>query len=536
MTGEADRARVPAWVWGVCALLVVAITTVSLALTRVGSDEPTAAPPRLSTAWLDGRGSVSAHGVARGNVLIRGDLPPQSTLEMTVDHAAFASVPRGCLASTAAVRRSWISSDGRTLHCVLGAIAADAPRAVAFSMIADHGSGELVTGTATVGGTSIRLAARPITVGVKARVREFRLLSSPDFLNADVADLSQGSDNFDPSHETNGINGYYETALDTVLSDWASKQPDDVTVAGDLVDGHWGVDPDNLSIFGPVQTPEERRAAVRRAGNLYYSQWAARLAEHGLTNIHPAMGDHEYGDDGWPRWKLNLSTTYRDVWASHFTKSPDGRPLFEDRPRRSAHEFSAYAWRPRPDVQMVTLDEFTRGTTGMLLQIDRQQRHWLVRVLRKARADGVRWVVVQGHLPILGPVRMGASSGLQYADGAQSALWRIFAKYGVDIYLCGEVHDVTAIQRNGVLQLSHGGIFQVGRSNYLLADFYASHVDLNVYDYDFREVGPARLWETAHTIAGEIVYEPDPGIIGTARLWSDGDMTRVSGALAPYVP
>ena len=31
-----------------------------------------------------------------------------------------------------------------------------------------------------------------------------------------------------------------------VLDDWASKKPDDIVIAGDLVEGHWGADPDGL--------------------------------------------------------------------------------------------------------------------------------------------------------------------------------------------------------------------------------------------------------------------------------------------------
>ncbi len=172
----------------------------------------------------------------------------------------------------------------------------------------------------------------------------------------------------------------------------------------------------------------------------------------------------------------------------------------------------------------------------MQLEIDQKQQAWLVQVLKKARADGVRWTLVQGHLPILGPVRQGASSGLQYHGGRQSQLWQTFKKYGVDVYLCGEVHDVTAIQRDGVLQLSHGGIFQVGRLNYLLADFYPNHLDLRIFDYAFERVGDDTLWETATRMPAGITYEPDPGIIGTAQLWRNGRLTRLSGALAPYLP
>ena len=172
----------------------------------------------------------------------------------------------------------------------------------------------------------------------------------------------------------------------------------------------------------------------------------------------------------------------------------------------------------------------------MRRRIDRRQQTWLVQVLKKARADGVRWILVQGHLPILGPVREGASSGLMYQGGQHSQLWQTFKQYGVDVYLCGEVHDVTAIQRDGVLQLAHGGIFQYGRLNYLVADFYPNRLDLRIFDYDFEQVGDDRLWEARTDIPADIVYAPRPGIIGTGQLWRNQQLTHRSGAMAPYLP
>ena len=238
-----------------------------------------------------------------------------------------------------------------------------------------------------------------------------------------------------------------------------------------------------------MATHEQRKAAVVRAGNLYYSQWAARFRSHGLTTSTRHRRPRVRRQRLVAGWKRDLLSTYRDVWAKHFTTKPNGEPKFPVRPRGSVHESTAYAWRPRPDVQMISLDEFTLRDDRMQLEIDQKQQAWLVRVLKKARADGVRWTLVQGHLPILGPVRQGASSGLNYHGGQQSRLWQIFKKYGVDVYLCGEVHDVTAIQRDGVLQLSHGGIFQFGRLNYLIADFYPNHLDLRIFDYEFNRAG-----------------------------------------------
>ena len=93
---------------------------------------------------------------------------------------------------------------------------------------------------------------------------------------------------------------------------------------------------------------------------------------------------------------------------------------------------------------------------------------------------------MQGHTPIVGPVRSRGSSRLRYEGGPRSALWKVFRRHGVDVYLSGEAHDVTAIARDGILQLTHGGAFQFGLTNYALLDFYADRLEVTLNDYRLR--------------------------------------------------
>ena len=238
-----------------------------------------------------------------------GAVPSNADLAVRLHNAKFVTVPSECAVSAAVDRYSWVSGDGRTLHCVVSGSTADSQLTVNFVAVADDGAEGFVTGTASLGATSRRLANRPVSVGVKAETPGFRLLSSPDFTNSDIGDLTGGDANFDPATQTNGINDYYRRALDTVLDDWASKKPDDIVIAGDLVDGHWGVDTDGVQASDRWRANQQRKAAVVRAGDLYYSQWAARMRSHGLNNVHPAIGDHEYGDNWWRSWKrIFLST------------------------------------------------------------------------------------------------------------------------------------------------------------------------------------------------------------------------------------
>ena len=354
MSREAGRSHAHAWVWAVGVLVLISVTGDAIAGTRdhTAPRLRAAAKPVVTTWWADGGGRVPVNGVARGRINVAG-VGPDTHLAVRLSNARFATIPGECIGSAATVRNSWISGDGRTLHCVARWGVSDA-LSVSFVAVADIGAQGFLTGTASVGETSMELPGRPLPIGVEPLTPGFRLLSAPDFINADIADLARGDADFDPATETNGINGYYRRALDMVLDDWANKSPDDILVAGDLVDGHWGLDRDRLQVFGPVATAEEQKAAVARAGDVYYTQWAARFRAHGLTNVHPAIGDHEYGDNDWPRWKLDFVSAYQDVWAEHFTTKPSGEPRFAVRPRGSIHESSAYAWRPRPDVQLIT--------------------------------------------------------------------------------------------------------------------------------------------------------------------------------------
>ena len=159
-------------------------------------------------------------------------------------------------------------------------------------------------------------------------------------------------------------------------------------------------------------------------------------------------------------------------------------------------------------------------------------------MLRGAQADGVRWTIVQGHLPLLEPVRARGSSELHYPGGARSDLWRLFRRYGVDAYLCGEVHDVTATSRDGILQLAHGGAFQFGLTTAAVLDVHEDRIEVTLNDYDVRVRDArdrSRLWETVRSgLKKRVEVDPDPFTIGTLTLGADGVVVQRSGILLPY--
>jgi hypothetical protein len=104
-----------------------------------------------------------------------------------------------------------------------------------------------------------------------------------------------------------------------ILDEVEAEQPDSVLVAGDLVEGRWGLDVDGTGTFGPVGTLAQKRRAALNAGNLYYGEWGRRFASRGLT-VFPAVGDHEIGDNPWQpnQAKWRMFDTFKSAWARNF--------------------------------------------------------------------------------------------------------------------------------------------------------------------------------------------------------------------------
>ncbi len=494
-----------------------------------------------TTTWSDGAGAVAPLTLVQGSVTL--DHP---TDEVRIDllGARMVSIPDSCVPSTVVATASAIV--GADLVCLVapGADTVDFT-AIVVGRSGDELGGQVTARRGTTTGTT-PIPTRAISGPDAALEPDLRLLSSPDFLNGDIGDLADGPGLWagmpSATRTPNSTNAAYDEALDRVLDDWQSLDPAGVLVAGDLVDGRWGYDDEESGNFGPVDTNAERRRALQRAARTYYPQWQQRFDDRGLS-VFPAMGDHEYGDNPWPRRKRRLAADFKAEFAREFTTKASGRPLFPDHPRGPAR-LSAYAGRPSPDVQVVTIDVFDITPKRAKIKVDRQQMRWLRGVLERARRDGVQWVVVQGHVPVLYPVRARASSRLHYPRGSRSRLWKLFDRFDVDLYLSGEVHDTTARQARGVVQISHGGIFQFSLTTALLLDFYGDRLYVTLRDYDVTHAESpdgVRLWETRRGGNPAIIEVGDEvSTIGTATIvQSDGPqgdgarLIETSGILVP---
>ena len=515
--------------------LTLALSLVLACLACVGSDagstskEPAA---ELSATWQKGP-DAPFPGSLTGEVVVPAS--DEATVSITLRNARFTALPSACRQSTIVRARSLIVDGNARLRCEL--TKSGSARTIKFAAVGVGAVGAQMDGTVRFSeGDPGQVALPPIRIGLgpAALTPRLRLVSSPDFLNADVGDLARGPGFWNPRRSANGINGDYRRAIDKILDDWQRTDPDGVFVAGDLVDGRWGRDSKGTGNFGPVRTLPQQQRALDRAAATYYPQWLKRFRQHGL-DIFPAVGDHEYGDNPWPAAKRVLVPRFRERFADHFTRTRSGKHKYPDHPK-GPHAFTAYAGRPLPNVQVITLDPFDITRDRARIGLDPAQRTWLRKVLAKAKHDKVKWIIVQGHVPILGPVRHRGSSRLHLMGGADSAAWKLFEKYDVDLFLAGEAHDVTVLEKGGVTQIVHGGLFQFGLTNALLLDVYDDFIYLTLRDYDVRHRDAAdgtRLWETVREgMPVHIKVRNEPFGLGTGVLAKDG-LRNASGLLRP---
>jgi hypothetical protein len=379
----------------------------------------------------------------------------------------------------------------------------------------------------------------------------FTFVSMPDFFNADIGDV-RTRDDWDGAEEHNSYNEHYASAIDLVLSQVASEPFDALFLAGDHVEGHWEIDADNTGIFGPDDTDARRDARIDAAGAFYYSQLRSMLADHGIpwAKTHLAIGDHEIGDDRADKWppgsyRHRAIPVCKRVWARHFTLRKDESYRYGLHPAGRFYNQTAYAVDLGANLRLVTVDVFHRHPAGVDIDVRGAQLDWLNTVCARAKAAG-KVVIVQGHTPILEPVRymysgrlhVGLSFGAEPKDrpGYRSDLWSALVRHKIDLYLCGEVHDITMRVRSGVAQVSHGALFPRG-TNYMLGKVYDDGtIEMTLKKFTVHTDTSERLWQTSNKRPARIVgYEPVVRTVGTAAVRNNSVLYR-TGMLRPYSP
>lgn len=383
------------------------------------------------------------------------------------------------------------------------------------------------------------------------------VVSTPDFFNGDVGDLSVL-----PTWDggPNSLNDSWRTATATCLDQVAAHAPDAVLVAGDLVEGRWNLDTEDRRLFGQVSQEADAesvalcRSAITAAGSVYYGHHRRLFAERGLRLL-PAIGDHELLDDrtgpmdqrwspdgshrGEPDNRYWLVPHAKRTWADHFTRRAGGAARFAHRPVGTPQEHTAYRVSIADRLTVITVDMFDHAPDGVRLGVFGHQLAWLRAEAERARRRG-HVVVVQGHVPVVGPYRSAASGGLRVPGGASSDLWRVLREERVDLFLCGEVHDTTAVQlrRGGPTQVTHGSIFRYGFT-YLAVRVQANGtVVLDSFEVPLLRASRERgLWSSDTRLAQRTALEYAPTSVHTGRLvLRDRVVRRRTGELAPYTP
>ena len=278
--------------------------------------------------------------------------------------------------------------------------------------------------------------------------KTWKFVSIPDFLNVDVRY---------PEPK-------WDDALDYVLKAIEAERPDFVIVAGDEVMGRWWK--------GAEQ--------IEELGRLYYTDWCKRMEAHGLK-YYVAVGDHELGDNPWrtnadrarPRCAdIRDVGLYEQAFAKYFRMPANGPEHMKGLAYSVLHK----------NMLLVVVSAFEKPHMGEgrgKPTVTGKQLEW-VRATLKKHAD-VDHAIVVGHPPILGPVRAESSSRLMLSGGADSPLWKAMTACGADLYLCGEVHAITCIERDGIQQIAHGGLFGYNDVvNYLVATVGPERIELEL--------------------------------------------------------
>ncbi len=307
-------------------------------------------------------------------------------------------------------------------------------------------------------------------------------ISVPDFLNVDC-------DYPEPK---------WEDALSYILESIKAEDPDFITVSGDLVMGHW-----DAPGWNDADT-------IQKYANRYYSAWKNRMRDHDLK-YYVSIGDHEIGDNPWKTEKKMAAVRYyKAAFAQHLLMPSNGPPGMVG---------TAFWWRHK-NVLFISVDVFEEGESeqGLIRAgVSGSQLAWMRSVLDSN--EDVAHRIVLGHTPVLGPVRKWSSSGLMIADGQSGSFWQLMKEFNVDAYLCGEVHAVTCTERDGIMQVAHGGLIGYNtRTNYLICKVFDDKIEMEIKEIEMTLKGDHK-WQTKNNRPLESVeIAPENKLSGFYRI------------------
>lgn len=269
--------------------------------------------------------------------------------------------------------------------------------------------------------------------------REVRFTSVPDIFNWNISYPQSG----------------WEDTMDWYFERLKMDGPAFTLVAGDIMDARWW---DNA---------EQVRAKTEQ----YWSGFLKRFADKDMT-VYVAPGDHEYGDDGGLA-KGDIARAFGHEFSRQMGMPKNGP---ED------HIGRAYYVR-EGNLLVVTLDTFEDAGKRFAYTVGEKQLAWLDKVLTEHKDSEFK--LVQGHLPIAGPVRSKNSSASMLKQGTKSELWKVLVKHQIDAYLCGEHHRVTVHHCDGIWQIVHGALWGTQTDiNYMRGISAPGKLTLELMEFD----------------------------------------------------
>jgi len=276
------------------------------------------------------------------------------------------------------------------------------------------------------------------SISFSQKQKSIKIVSFPDFLNFDIPEPWQG----------------YDSAISFFLSNVKKENPDFVMVAGDLVNGHWW----------------DGQKCIEHMGSVYYSGWIRRMNKFGLK-FYTAIGDHELGDDPWPYEKIKLIPYFENTYKNYL-KMPENGP-------ENKKGLAYYV--KQGNLLIITVETFEVVNDTMHIDVIGKQLEWLENILDENKKT--KFKIVQGHVPIWGEIKGRSTSNLMIEKGKDSNFYKILKKYNVDLYLCGEFHDVTVLESDGIWQIVHGSSWGreiVNSQDYLVIEVNENEMNLSL--------------------------------------------------------
>lgn len=265
----------------------------------------------------------------------------------------------------------------------------------------------------------------------------FRFTSFPDLFNWNVRYPQPG----------------WEDAMDWFLTGMKKEGPAFSLNAGDIMDARWW------------STPEQ----VRRETEVYWGGFRKRFEDKDIR-LYIAPGDHEYGDDQ-GLTKMHLAPVYGEQFAAIF-----------DMPRNGPEHKKGLAYSfEKENLVVLSVDTFEDAGNRMSMTVSGDQLAWVKKEL--ARFADEDFVIVQGHVPVIGPVASKNSSANMLEGGRESAFWQTLVEHGVDVYLCGEHHRITVGKHDGIWQIVHGALWGTQTDpNYLRGSVWDDRMELELFE------------------------------------------------------